>query len=152
MGDMYRTESENLRKAFDGDEEAATALFKKGAPKFVEPSLLFATFDETQTKEELAADIASRAKLADLLGKDEEELKTHLHAHKRRTNQLVWTSGQEPLAGTRKCADTLDFYIDGDTIYVASVTVSQGHGEKLLQATKKLLQDPRKDAKRFTRN
>lgn len=62
--DMYRTESENLRKAFDGDEEAATALFKKGAPKFVEPSLLFATFDETQTKEELAADIASRAKLA----------------------------------------------------------------------------------------
>ena len=55
--------------------------------------------------------------------KDEEELKTHLHAHKRRTNQLVWTSGQEPLAGTRKCADTLDFYIDGDTIYVASVTV-----------------------------
>ncbi|EGD79938.1 hypothetical protein PTSG_10220 [Salpingoeca rosetta] len=188
--DMYRAESENLRKAADGDEEAAAALFKKGAPKFVEPSVMFASLDGSDEVADAASDDTASSssklatdtqlqvflrdfrrrknmvnirsylklyeslkisKLASLLGKDEDELRLHLHAHKRRTNQLVWSAGKQPLAGTRQCADTLDFYIDGDTIHVASITVSQGHGEKLLQATQRLMQDPRKEATRFLR-
>lgn len=72
------------------------------------------------------------------LFQDESELRMKLHSYKHKTAQLTWKEGQ-PLSGTRECADSLDFYIDGDLIHIANVKVERCYGEDFLRDSLKMI-------------
>lgn len=65
-------------------------------------------------------------------------LRTQLHCYKHKTYQNVWSSGK-PLEGDRQCSQQLDFYIDGDMIHIANMTVARTFGADFLRENLKLL-------------
>lgn len=61
VNDLCRNEADLLHKASSGDMDAASALFKKGAPKFIEPSFLAPLEDREESQEVFGENSASNA-------------------------------------------------------------------------------------------
>jgi hypothetical protein len=50
----------------------------------------------------------------------------------------MWSAGK-PLEGERHCSQQLDFYIEGDMIHIANITVARTYGADFLRENLKLL-------------
>eukprot|EP00056_Hartaetosiga_gracilis_P000307 m.37738 g.37738 ORF g.37738 m.37738 type:complete len:582 (-) comp10150_c0_seq1:67-1812(-) len=164
--EMMKKDGELIRKARAGKLDAVQEMFTRGLPNFLDPSVCFEGFgEEERTKfsdpklEQMKVfmdtiKLQSKlyhvrsflelyktlkvAKLAALLGMKEEEVVSLLHFFKRKGNQLVWESGS-PRSGERKSAESLDFYIDDDTIHIASLTVSKTFAERFVKESQRVI-------------
>eukprot|EP00049_Salpingoeca_infusionum_P017784 m.354347 g.354347 ORF g.354347 m.354347 type:complete len:501 (+) comp16986_c0_seq1:344-1846(+) len=156
-----------------GDESAMRTLFAKGCPSFVDPYARLKVSSSgtradgvnahcdvflVEAKQQAAFSTiraylklyhcVSLSKIASLLDVTKEDARKLLHAYKHKTMQYSWQGGTL-VEGELDCTDTINFYIEGDEVHVANLTVSQNFGQEFLRENKKILDTVRRMRKRW---